>query len=491
MNSLAEYFPLPTGRDLKMAVLGTLAAIALGAIIAVGKLAAIALLIALPIALIIAAICFTNPMAGLMIYFNVNFFVLGLGRFLPDAPYGLSIDLLLVLIFLGIFFTEKRSGQQRLHNLIFYLVLVWFLYTVLLFFNPLSPSQAAWFFAIRGLSLYWLLVVMAGMILINNPKHVTWIVNCWLLWSLLGALWSFKQYYIGLMPGEQQWLAEGGAKTHILFGKQFRAFSFYSDAGQFGASMANVSLFAGIMVLESKSFLKRVMYLLLALVCFWGFAIAGTRGPLFIIFAGLPVYLVMRRNIPLLITGISMLVLALGLLIFTRIGQSNYQILRMRSALNMEDPSLLIRINNQILLGRYMADKPFGGGVGSGGDWGHRFAPDSFLGQVALDSWYVKIWVESGVVGLVFHLFSLIIIGIIGFRNIMRLRNKELQSTMMALHSGFVGIMVASYGNQLFGQHPIDAQMYLTMVLFAVCPKLDKVSFSREPQKPLREVAVY
>ncbi|QJW88158.1 O-antigen ligase domain-containing protein [Spirosoma taeanense] len=367
MNLRVEYLPVPTGREVKLAVIGTAAAILVGAFVAVGKVAALAMLIVLPSALVVAGICFTNPMAGLMIYFNINFFVLGISRFLPDAPYGLSIDLMLVLIFIGIFFSVRRTGERRLHHPVFYLVLVWFMYTILLFFNTRAPSQVAWFFAVRGLSLYWLMVVTAGLLLINDPKHLYWLVKCWLFWSVLGALWSFRQYYIGLLPGEQQWLNEVGYKTHLLFGKQFRAFSFYTDAGQFGASMAHVSLFAGIMVLESKTMLKRVLYLLLALICFWGFAIAGTRGPLFIIFVGGPIYLLLRRNVPLLITGLTVLTIAFSLLVFTRIGQGNYQILRMRSALNMEDPSLLIRINNQILLAGYMADKPFGGGVGSGG----------------------------------------------------------------------------------------------------------------------------
>ncbi|CCH55978.1 hypothetical protein BN8_05278 [Fibrisoma limi BUZ 3] len=484
MSLLAESIPAPNARDIKWAVIGTAAAIGIGAFIAVGKLLALAALIGIPILIGLAAICLTRPLAGLMIYFNINFFILGLGRFLPDAPYGLLIDLMLVLIFMGIFFTIKRTGEQRLRNPIFYLVLAWFMYTVLLFFNPLSQSQVVWFFAIRGLSLYWLLVVIAGFLLLDNPKHLYWLVTCWLVWSLLGALWSFKQYYIGLTPGEQQWLAEGGAKTHLLFGKQFRAFSFYSDAGQFGADMAHAALFCGIMVIESKNFARRLLFAVLAGVYFWGFAVAGTRGPLFIFFAGLPLYFIIKRNIPLIIVGFLALGLAFSVLKFTRVGQGNYQVLRMRSALNMEDKSLQVRIVNQLILMEYLKDKPFGGGVGSGGDWGRRFSPDSFLGHVALDSWFVKIWVEGGVVGLIFHLLSLIAICIIGFRNVSRLRNPLFKSTMIGIYCGFVGILVASYGNQLFGQHPIDAEMYLTMVFFAICPKLDKMLPGPELEQP-------
>ncbi|QJW88157.1 hypothetical protein HNV11_01560 [Spirosoma taeanense] len=62
---------------------------------------------------------------------------------------------------------------------------------------------------------------------------------------------------------------------------------------------------------------------------------------------------------------------------------------------------------------------------------------------------------------------------------------------MMGLYSGFVGILVASYGNQLFGQHPIDAEMYLTMVFIALCPKLDKMLPETEPEEKLRPISSY
>jgi hypothetical protein len=39
---------------------------------------------------------------------------------------------------------------------------------------------------------------------------------------------------------------------------------------------------------------------------------------------------------------------------------------------------------------------------------GTRFSPGTFLAVTALDSWYVKIWAECGVVGLYVHIGMLL-----------------------------------------------------------------------------------
>jgi hypothetical protein len=97
-----------------------------------------------------------------------------------------------------------------------------------------------------------------------------------------------------------------------------------------------------------------------------------------------------------------------GMLKFTKIGQSNYQINRMRTGLDPNDPSLQLRLINQAKLRGYLASRPIGGGIGSAGFWGTRFSPGTFLAVTALDSWYVKIWAECGVVGLYVHVGMLL-----------------------------------------------------------------------------------
>lgn len=449
-------------------------AVALGIGIAQGGIVVAGLLIVLPPVVGWALLCLNKPYAGLLTYYHSSFLIMGVGRFIPlDVPYGLITDGVLLITLLGVLLTTRRSDWSRLQTPVFYGVLIWFLFTLLQLLNPETRSREAWFYAVRGVSLYWVQAVLIGLVLLHDRSHLRTFVNVWLGWSLLAALWAFKQQYVGLSPAEQVWLTLYGGKTHLLFG-HLRSFSFYSDAGQFGAAMAHVALFSLIRTLDAPTLPQRLRFAGLTAVYFWGFAVSGSRGPLFIIVAGFLIYLVLRKNIVILSVGLLLAVGAYGLLKFTNVGQGNYQVQRMRSALDPNDASLQVRLDNQHKLAAYLATRPLGGGIGSGGDWGRRFSPGTFLAETALDSWYVKIWVETGVVGLTIHLLTLLTILGVGLRTVWRLREPGLRSTLSGLYCGLVGIAFASYGNQVFGQIPTSTVLYMSIVFLALAPKLDQ-----------------
>ena len=99
-----------------------------------------------------------------------------------------------------------------------------------------------------------------------------------------------------------------------------------------------------------------------------------------------------------------------------------------------------------------MATRPLGGGIGSAGSWGARFSPGTFLANFQLDSWYVKIWAESGIVGLTIYLGMILFILINRFYALFMIKDQELKLKLSALYAGVFGICFASYGNQIFGQ---------------------------------------
>jgi len=203
--------------------------------------------------------------------------------------------------------------------------------------------------------------------------------------------------------------------------------------------------------------------------------ISGTRGAISVPMAGMLLYLIHRKNFRVIFIG---LILFAGIYVFFRytyIGESNSQIRRMRTAFNpLDDASLQVRLQNRALLKTYLASRPFGGGIGSAGDWGKRFSPQGFLANVATDSWYVQIWAEQGIIGLVLHF---IIIGYImikaSFLIMFRINNQELKLIMSALASGIVGMMAASYGNGVFGQMPSGIIIYISMALLFMSKDFD------------------
>jgi cell division protein FtsW (lipid II flippase) len=167
-----------------------------------------------------------------------------------------------------------------------------------------------------------------------------------------------------------------------------------------------------------------------------------------------------------MLIGFAVILSVFVFLKFTSIGQGNYQIKRMRTALDPKDASLQVRLENQRRLKGYLASRPFGGGIGLGGVKAQRFKPNAFLSQVATDSWYVLIWVEQGIVGLLLHLFILFYVLVKASMKIMfQKRETGLNLKMAALAAGMFGVMVASYGNAVLGQMPTSNLLYVSMAV--------------------------
>ena len=147
-------------------------------------------------------------------------------------------------------------------------------------------------------------------------------------------------------------------------------------------------------------------------------------------------------------------------------GESVYEIRRFREAVDSENASLAVRKENQEKLANYLADRPFGGGIGSAGNWGLRFTPDTFLAETPPDGWYVQIWAEQGAVGLTLYLFILLyIIFRASYIIMFKLKNAYLKGIATAFISGTFGVMVASYSSGALGQMPNGIIIY-TLLAF-------------------------
>lgn len=441
------------------------------------------MLLILPLILIALNRIFNAPYFGFIIVFTANFFMMGLNRYIP-GPLGLTIDGLLILIYLSLFF---RSFNQPVDwslakSDLTLLAVIWFGYSVFQLVNPETVSRAAWFYAMRGVSLYMLLTIPLTFILLNREKDLSLILILWGVFSILGTLKGIMQLYIGLDPFEQRWLNEGGAVTHLLFGK-LRVFSFYSDAGQFGAAQGQAGVVFGILALNVKNLKLKIFYLLVALAGFYGLIISGTRGAIAVPIMGFALYFILVKNIKIMILGALLGISVFVFFKYTTIAQGNYQVRRMRSAFDPNDPSLQVRLENQRKLKTYLAGRPFGGGLGSAGNWGKRFSPNTFLANTATDSWYVAIWAENGIVGLLLHLAFLFYVLIKSSYILMfKVRNDWLKYRLIALVCGYFGIMVASYGNGVLGQMPTGIIIYMSMAFLFMGEKFDK---ELEEQKDL------
>ena len=199
-----------------------------------------------------------KPTFGINAVIIWGFIGLGIKRYLYvfgiNLPLGLLIDVFLLLTIISVFLEKYHTKDWAMDNKqIVIFCFVWFLYTFLEIANPNSKSIQAWFYAVRGVSLYMVMMIPISILIHNKNKHLNHFLTIWMIISILGTIWALKQKFIGLDAAENLFLSNpDNLSTHILHGK-LRHFSFYTDAGQFGAAQAHLTVVAGILFfLKSK-----------------------------------------------------------------------------------------------------------------------------------------------------------------------------------------------------------------------------------------------
>jgi hypothetical protein len=413
----------------------------------------------------------TKMAVWLMIFYAFTFGILG--REIGGAPYGTLQEGILLLGWLTIIFTADRHDWRGINNDLVILLTIWFLISVFEIVNPAGASPRGWLQEIRAAALYPFLIVPIGFLVLKKNKDLNVFLYLILGLSLLASLNGIKQLYIGPSAGEQRFLDEGGNVTHILFGK-LRVFSFYSDAGQFGASQAHIGVIALILALGPFKIWKRIVLFIASMLMIYGMLISGTRGALFALIVGIFLAILLSKNFRVIIIGGIVACMFLFMLKYTSIGNGNYQIFRLRSALDPQEASLNVRLNNQKVLRDYLSSRPFGGGLGVIGVWGEEYNSDKFLAHVQPDSYWVKVWAMYGIVGFIiwFGIMMYILGKCCGL--VWNIKDKKLRIKAVALTSGFAGILFCSYGNEVINTAPSSFVVYISWVFVFLTPKLDE-----------------
>lgn len=453
-----------------------LATIITGYAVARGGITIAGALMVLPFILFAFIKLVEKPAIGFTFAIFINFVLIGLMRYIP-VKLGYIMDITLVSIYIAIFFHyfEKKLDITPVKNDLVILSLIWFLYIVAELFNPEAISKMAWFSAMRGIGLYMLLIIPLVFFLYNEPKHLRTLLYIWAIMSVISSVKAFIQVNIAVDPWEQKWLDEVGGVTHILWG-QLRAFGIYSDAGQFGAAQAHMGIVATILMLNEKNPKRKLFWFIVMAAGYYGMSSSGTRGAVFVPMSGAALYLVLRKNFRVILVGAIIMAMVYSFFRYTTIGNSNYGVYRMRTAFTPEDDaSYQVRIRNQLIFEQYLKNKPFGGGIGHAGDRAQQYTPNTFLANLATDSWFVLIWAETGIIGLYLHMFILgYILGKGMYIIMFQVKNKEIFTVSAALMCGFFGILGASYGNAVLGQFPTGLVVYASLAYIFMAPQLER-----------------
>lgn len=432
-----------------------------------------------PIALVFLVLFINNPFWGFIAIFVANYYIQGLTRYIPTLPSGIMMDGILVVTIVSIilhqFKTRYSYSWKNAYNVLTLLAFIWLLYCVFLLLIP-NASPLGWATSARGIGIYFLVITILVSVLIRNMRDLHLILNIWAVLSLTAVLKALMQQYLGFDSAEMRWLyVEGASRTHIIY-SGIRYFSFFSDAANFGSGIALSGVVFGIASLVEKRRGYKVFYAITSIASLYGMIISGTRGSLMVPFVGFTLYAIISKRFKSAILASLAILSVVVFLKYTNYGQGNSYVRRMRSIFNAtEDASLQVRLVNQDKLKVYMADKHFGVGIGMSRGRAETYQPDAFVSKIPSDSWYVLIWVETGIVGLILHLLILFSVPAYGtYLILFKLRDPTVRGIVAAMVCGISGLYVSSYTIEILGQFPTGFILYTCMTVIFISPKFDR-----------------
>lgn len=450
----------------------------------------VVLFIALAIPLVVGffLLLFHDPKIGLYCSITLSFLIPLLNRFVYNLPYGFGVEIILLLVYIILFFKHFKNLDFRLaKNDIVMMMIVWMVYILAQLVNPEAHSLLAWAYAMRGMALLQLLVIPLTFVLLKNKRDLRQFLIFYFTLSVIGLIWGIKQQVLGLSDGETEYLYSSGAyKTHLLFGK-LRVFSLYFDAGTFGAAMGQLCIIAAILFMGPFQKVHKNIFLTISLLAFYAMMISGTRGAIAIPATGAMIYVILIKNIKYIVVAASILMIGYVFLAHSDVGSSNYNISRLRTALDPEDASLNVRLRNRGRLTEYLKGKPFGGGVGSAGTWGQRFSPNTWLANFPPDGLYTRIRAETGIVGISIYLFVWLYIFGRAFLICWNFKNPLYKSFGTAFLGSFAGILVANYGNEVMTQYPNNFVTFMTVTFIFTLKRWEEQPDNSDPDSNLFE----
>ncbi|MDB4923565.1 O-antigen ligase [Mucilaginibacter sp.] len=422
--------------------------------------------------LVYAAIAY--PKFGIILFIIASFFINYVSRFLPDdTPIGLVMDALTYILILGFFIKQKNEKRwDYFKDPISYFILAWLVYNLLEVINPSASSVLAWIYTVRTVAVLMLLYYVF-VFQIRSKDFIKLLFKALLILELLGAISAFQQENIGFFPFESKWLNADPLRVSLLFiSGHMRKFGIFSDPVVFAYNMVAASLLCLSLLFTNIHIYKKAI--LICLMCFFLMVMfySGTRASYVLIPAAIGLLAILKFNKRILV-----FVLAGGFVLafLIKVPTSNPSLVRFQTAFNpSKDASFNVRAENQRRIKPYILSHPIGGGLGSVGIWGQRFAPNSYLAKFPPDSGYVRVAVEMGWVGLLlFCVFNFIILqrGIYYYYII---KDPELKTYCMAMVLIIFALDIGNYPQQAFVQYPTNILFYLAMAIINVTIRLDK-----------------
>jgi putative inorganic carbon (hco3(-)) transporter len=412
--------------------------------------------------------CMFYHQFGVMITLAIGFFLTFVTRYV-EAPFGTAIDGLLLLMVFGIVIGQivKRDWTFAKDPISTWL-LIWIYYNLFQALNPSQESKMAYLYTVRSLAVLNLLYFIACYTF-TSLDRIKQILHFIIGLATFAAFYGLKQEYLGMSTAEKAWLHADPERFQLFFQwGRMRIFSILSDAMTFGIMMTYMGLFCWIYATSPMSKFWRIALIIIGFVMLMASVYSGTRTCFLLLPMGMVFYALMTLKKELF----------LAFFVFAAVGGvvvwkgANYSpaLFRVRSAFEPnEDASVQIRYYNQQRIRPYIYSHPIGWGPGSTGLWARRFTPDSFLANFAHDSYYVRLAVEEGVVGLALYMMFFFVVLRRGLYFYLRVRQTDIKILYLCLLTALFVLAVANYPQEAIVQMPTSIVVY---VFFAAIVRL-------------------
>ncbi|WP_083227960.1 O-antigen ligase family protein [Mucilaginibacter sp. PPCGB 2223] len=388
-------------------------------------------------------------------------------------PLGTVMDILEYLLILGFFVKQKTDTNWSIFkDRLSYFTMAWIAYNFAEVGNPSSISPLAWVYTIRTtavvITMYFVFVYQ-----IRDQSFIKLIFKIWIALAIVGAADGFKQENFGYFQSEHDYLYGDPGRVALLFiDGHMRKFSIFSDPVAFAYNMASASVLCITLMFGPIKVYKK--YILGVIVAFLMFCMlySGTRGAFPLVPASLLMLAILNYNKTVLKFAIAAAIFFVGLIF---VPTSNPSIVRFQTAFRPNnDPSFNLRKMNQARIRPFILSHPLGGGLGSTGVWGQKFAPGSMLANFPPDSGYVRVAVESGTIGILL-LCSLVFVALLtGINNFYLIRDPVLKNYSLAATLVVFTYNIGNYPQEAIVQFPSNVIFFLCMALITICRRLDR-----------------
>ena len=439
---------------------------------------AFAIICSIPILVLIAIAAFRKGILLFGALIIINNFLQMKDVHLP-VPMSLPNEMIELLLLALAIINSQNYHFYRIANVMLLAMIIWGGFCTLQVLNDtcnIGLDIGAWYTGARLMAYQLIYAFLVYSIYISSPNILTKYLFLWGILSMFAVYWVWKQKTYGFTSAETSWLWGRGRATHVLQGGSLiRYFSIYGDAANFGIGIASTAVAFLIFGITSKIRKHRFFYLLAGIGCTWAMFPSGTRTAMACLMAGLMTYIFLSKSVRIAVPFSIIFGIMAFILVFTKIGDGNQQIHRMRTTFDKNDASADVRKYNQQVMKRYLRDAPWGIGIAQG--YGSVPANNKYnlMSNIPADSEYVYIWIRTGVIGITLFLICTALMWLGACWNVLfRLQSSSLRGIGAGMCCAFVSFQLGGYGNQVLMQFPNCLVFYGGLTIVYILPHIEK-----------------